>query len=1068
MKKRLKYLLANGLAALVAGTAGCVHGPAPTPGDHDPTEQQVQITISVPGAVVPTTRSIAVGGEATVNEIDILVFKPNPGGSGPDVLDYRIEASQIGSITAMAPSDGTKYQSRITFTAPLALTAEPRTLAIIANASEEVEAAMTTVDDAAEKQDVLEALAFVDYQRLFFEDEDHLIPMYGETRVTRIEKGMKIGSIELTRMFARVDVINRVPEDFTISEIEFTYREEGYIAPAWDPADGTLLGSLPDEPKPYPANNWTNDSFYPTVNEVTGFQELVEKAYFPEMENHSGGDLSTEQGKIEHGNSPHLLIRGTWTGTGGDGGEYWYRVDFTEPFEDGDRPEEVEYVHVFRNHLYTFNITAVEGRGYGSKHEAQMSLGVLSNLKTHLLTVDQSGIKNINFNGQYWIGIDSDEVALPLAGNEGTPQRVRVSTNHHAGWKVERIEGGNDWLTVVTEYATPEPASHAAHSTRAAGDPLATALLLTATANNGATQRTATIHLSAGRVTHCITVTQEAEQEPPVDTSDWVFEVNTENLINYSYNGGEQDVTVISHDDTGNYVRWEVVAYSEDGGTNWNNGTPSYLFAEAGPEEVEQKLTLTMDLNALTVMEDGVDNPDDLFIGREQKGTDGSRWNLASPTGGETVETANCYIVDAPGYYQLPLVYGNGIKGGTPNTGALVGGTFVNYADQPILEPYITNGGGYGNWTAAVIWQDKPDLITDLTCNANGHGGILTFNVGVGGQAMTQGNAVVAVRNVSGVVLWSWHIWITPFDMTVTDVIRTRGLNPEVDNRFMQYNLGWIQGQTITFEARSAHDLKIRIRQDGSNEIREITLVQNGTGSLSGSNIDTDGDGLFEISVPSQGYNVFYQWGRKDPMPNKYYINGAGYTWDFENSTAVTMGTSIQNPNKFYRGSNDWCSTGGLERWDVGNTESGSATFDNTTISKSIYDPCPPGFSMPPSNAFRRITKNGGSANVASDINVASFDTGDDDLGWWIYSEDDGKGPTVFFPHSGYYQGNNSGTLRDIGIRGLYYTALPQGANTAYYLRISSEAGHMGYEANPVRYSDSKRYGYSVRPMVNP
>lgn len=49
-------------------------------------------------------------------------------------------------------------------------------------------------------------------------------------------------------------------------------------------------------------------------------------------------------------------------------------------------------------------------------------------------------------------------------------------------------------------------------------------------------------------------------------------------------------------------------------------------------------------------------------------------YNLANQTnGGSTDEnTANCYVVNAPGYYSFPLVYGNAIKNGTANTSAYI------------------------------------------------------------------------------------------------------------------------------------------------------------------------------------------------------------------------------------------------------------------------------------------------------------------------------------------------------------------------------------------------------------
>ena len=59
------------------------------------------------------------------------------------------------------------------------------------------------------------------------------------------------------------------------------------------------------------------------------------------------------------------------------------------------------------------------------------------------------------------------------------------------------------------------------------------------------------------------------------------------------------------------------------------------------------------------------------------------------------MNTANCYVVTHPGYYKLPLVYGNAIKNGAPNAIAYGEGTgsttFVNHLDLQIKDPYIYN-----------------------------------------------------------------------------------------------------------------------------------------------------------------------------------------------------------------------------------------------------------------------------------------------------------------------------------------------------------------------------------------
>lgn len=51
---------------------------------------------------------------------------------------------------------------------------------------------------------------------------------------------------------------------------------------------------------------------------------------------------------------------------------------------------------------------------------------------------------------------------------------------------------------------------------------------------------------------------------------------------------------------------------------------------------------------------------------------------------------------------------------------------------------------------AELLWQDSPALLSDIRLEQ----GRVHFSVGE-----QQGNAVVAVRDGSGKILWSWHIW---------------------------------------------------------------------------------------------------------------------------------------------------------------------------------------------------------------------------------------------------------------------------------------------------------------------
>lgn len=57
--------------------------------------------------------------------------------------------------------------------------------------------------------------------------------------------------------------------------------------------------------------------------------------------------------------------------------------------------------------------------------------------------------------------------------------------------------------------------------------------------------------------------------------------------------------------------------------------------------------------------------------------------------------------------------------------------------------------------SAALLWQDAPALLSDVRLEE----GRVHFTAGEG-----QGNALIAVRDADGRILWSWHIWVTDYD----------------------------------------------------------------------------------------------------------------------------------------------------------------------------------------------------------------------------------------------------------------------------------------------------------------
>lgn len=362
--------------------------------------------------------------------------------------------------------------------------------------------------------------------------------------------------------------------------------------------------------------------------------------------------------------------------------------------------------------------------------------------------------------------------------------------------------------------------------------------------------------------------------------------------------------------------------------------------------------------------------------------------------------TANCYIVDAKGTYTLPLVYGNAIdKDGkavsSSYTGFSGGGsvlaTFKNYNNEGITNPYILDDvGRTGTITPCVVWQDSENLISNVSYDASayeGKGG-LSFSIG----NIAQGNAVIAVKK-DGVIVWSWHIWVTSKELTDRIwAIKNHNWNTRYD--VMPVNLGWCSGSNETIRYYNRHQCQVRFRQ---------ILSKNADGTLNyGSEQIVTILQEPHISLP-RGNNTYYQWGRKDPLVGTD-ASWANKTWWCTNGTSLVQGTTqpdflnpllftitdvdgkvqitdnpggvnpndrptskvslgkmIQNPQKLNNPRRKGFYIGDVVDGKLVNNKPGEIDdeiYSNLWLDdrKTIYDPCPPGYKVAPLSAFTAFT----------------------------------------------------------------------------------------------------------------
>ena len=421
--------------------------------------------------------------------------------------------------------------------------------------------------------------------------------------------------------------------------------------------------------------------------------------------------------------------------------------------------------------------------------------------------------------------------------------------------------------------------------------------------------------------------------------------------------------------------------------------------------------------------------------------------------------TANSYVVSHPGWYAFPLVYGNGVDwNNAPNDGDYSnaynpGGEgadidsflsrFINSEGKGIRSPYIETDLKNtvtidNNWTANVSWSDKDGLISTTSVSVVPRGslgltscdcGYVVFNVPV---TVTQGNAVITV-SVGSKIVWSWHIWFTDNDLTTVEY----GTDDRVQRiNMMPVNLGWVDNDTETQKFHYlGKSIRMRLVQHQSEICKEFTIVRKDENGLT-----TASDGY---SPYYDGYSPYYQFGRKDPFLDGKYVK-TGY------SELCTLDYTIQHPNEFIYNESGWwyyfaitegVSTSAAHFYNLWNSKLRSVPLKQNAPSKTIFDPCPPGFQVPQGNAFIKC----------SDSTKGTWKNG------YYFTARDGESK-VFFPAEGMLQRSTGNPYRS-GSEGDYWTSSPNDVNKSIGFYFDSTS------INPTNYVEWCA-GLSVRPVA--
>lgn len=463
---------------------------------------------------------------------------------------------------------------------------------------------------------------------------------------------------------------------------------------------------------------------------------------------------------------------------------------------------------------------------------------------------------------------------------------------------------------------------------------------------------------------------------------------------------------------TNELVDWNMT-YSEDGGKTFKDAC-SWLTAQVLPVDgsittKQVKFSVPQASIAQNIQSIDIDQK---LQAQSAVGSQSSPVNLAyTPRSANNViqETANCYIVDSPGWYSLPLVYGNGVQNGVEQTnsykfsgaaqsGVAVLSTFKNYKNADISSAYIkTDLGATVPASAQLVWQDENGLVTSssveyVSALYGGKGGI-RFNIPAG--SIKQGNALIALRDAAGTIIWSWHIWVTRFDFEQN--IAITGHNNEVYN-LMSMNLGWCSSHGDII--RYFPERTCIVRFTAGNMEKDITIVQEAHTAF------------------TRGNNTYYQWGRKDPFVGQIAEGDSGTKpwYDAANalhttkpayltslSTVGSLGTLIQNPAKWQ--TPPFTGTVNVDASSANKTYSnlwrGNANGTLTTC-KTIYDPCPVGYQVGDYQPFTSFTTTG-SGDTGAEVNEVKYVySGNPTANLMEFYTNGDKCKSTIFPLTGY------------------------------------------------------------------
>lgn len=353
------------------------------------------------------------------------------------------------------------------------------------------------------------------------------VPMWGESSAMLVQPGNNSSTVRLTRSVARIDVgvgkaSNAVSgdrtdftwdgEDSSNGTIPFVLTEVYVISPNNRYAvvpDNTLPAGTPTVPFGTGAFTLAQSesafNFTATASPTGGYSKR--DIYVPEADilMESSRKPSGKLGDADHERRMALVVGGEYNGSANT---TYYRLDFAAGGS---------LMNVLRNHLYLFNISKVSGEGHPDVETAYKSLAM--NMTAEVEEWDEADMGEIKFDGQNYLAVSPTEIEL--FRNPSTSNAFTVKTDvSPSGWQVTGVTDSPDGKgTPVTWIKNVTPMS-------GAGDEAKHAVTFEVEENAAVTDRTAWIHVKAGRLDFPVKVTQRVTEQVAIYTKVGGYDVS--------------------------------------------------------------------------------------------------------------------------------------------------------------------------------------------------------------------------------------------------------------------------------------------------------------------------------------------------------------------------------------------------------------------------------------------------------------------------------------------------------------------------------------------------------------